>query len=161
MRISLIAAASSNNVIGVAGQLPWHLPNDFKYFKETTLGKPVLMGRLTWASIGKPLPGRHNIVMTRQTSFDAPGATIVNSPAAAIEAAGDAEELMVIGGGQIYAQFIDRSDRIYLTLVDTHLEGDAVFPTLHPDQWSLTRCRPNSADERHAFDYEFRVYDRS
>ena len=160
MRISLIVAASTNDVIGVRGQLPWHLPNDFKYFKEITMGKPVLMGRLTWDSIGKPLPGRTNIVMTRQPGFAAQGASVVGSTAAAIDAAGEANELMVIGGGQVYQQFIDSADRIYMTRVNAHIEGDALFPALDPQQWSLTSCQKKTADERHAFDYEFRVFDR-
>ena len=160
MRISLIVAVSTNDVIGVRGQLPWHLPNDFRYFKEATIGKPVLMGRLTWDSIGKPLPGRQNIAMTRQPGFDAPGAIVVSSIDAAIAAAGEADELMVIGGGQLYQQFIDSADRIYMTRVDTNVDGDTSFPVLDPEQWSLTSCQENSADERHAFDYAFRVYDR-
>ena len=160
MRISLIVAVSTNDVIGMRGQLPWHLPNDFKYFKEMTMGKPVLMGRLTWDSIGRPLPGRENIVMTRQPGFDAPGATVVSSIDRAIALAAEADELMVIGGGQLYQQFIDSADRIYLTRVDTNVDGDTLFPVLDPQQWLLTSCQKNSADERHAFNYEFRVYDR-
>lgn len=160
MRISLIVATSTNDVIGVSGRLPWHLPNDFKYFKETTMGKPVLMGRLTWESIGKPLAGRSNIVMTRQADFDAPGATVVDSPATALEAAAGAEELMVIGGAQVYEQFIDSADRIYLTRVKTQVDGDAFFPPLDSARWTLSSCHSRTADERHAFDYEFRVYDR-
>lgn len=160
MRISLIVAASTNNVIGVRGRLPWHLPNDFKYFKETTMGKPVLMGRLTWDSIGKALPGRTNIVMSRQPGFDAAGASVVDSAAAAIDAAGEADELMIIGGGQVYQQFIDSADRIYMTCVNVQVDGDALFPVLDPQQWSLTSCQYNPADERNAFDHEFRVYDR-
>ena len=160
MRITLIVAASTNDVIGVRGRLPWHLPNDFKHFKETTMGKPVLMGRLTWDSIGKPLPGRKNIVLTHRPEFDAPGATVVSSIDAAIGAAGDADELMVIGGGQLYQQFIESADRIYLTHVNVHVDGDAKFPPLDPQQWSMSSCQQHAADDRHAFDYEFRVYDR-
>lgn len=160
MRISLIVAASANNIIGVRGELPWHLPNDFKYFKAITLGKPVLMGRKTWASIGRPLPGRQNIVLTRNSEFGADGADVVSSPEAAIELVADTDQLMVIGGGEIYALFLERATRVYLTRVDTELDGDTEFPELDASDWSLTTCESHATDERHAFDYEFRVYDR-
>lgn len=160
MRISLIVAASANHVIGAGGKLPWHLPNDFRYFKQTTLGKPVLMGRRTWHSIGQPLPGRDNIVITRQRDFDAPGATVVRSPAEALAKAGSVAEIMVIGGGQIYGLFLDQAERIYLTRVSTHVDGDTFFPEPDSSQWSLASSEPHGADERHEFDYEFRVYDR-
>lgn len=160
MRISLIVAAATNGVIGADGGLPWHLPNDFKYFKRVTMGKPIVMGRRTWESIGRALPGRLNIVLTRSKDFEAPGATVVSSPAAAIEAAGDAEELMIIGGGQVNGLFIDKADRVYLTRVDCEVDGDTRFPDLDPDLWSLTSSEAHVADDTHAFGYEFRVYDR-
>ena len=160
MKISLIVAAAANDVIGADGGLPWHLPNDFKYFKRITMGKPIVMGRRTWESIGRALPGRLNIVLTRRKDFEAPGATVVSSPAEAIAAADDADELMIIGGGQIYDLFVDKADRIYLTRVDCDVDGDTRFPALDPDLWLLTSSEAHAADDKHAFGYEFRVYDR-
>jgi dihydrofolate reductase len=160
MRISLIVAASANNVIGVDGGLPWHLPNDFAYFKATTLGKPIAMGRATWDSIGKALSGRLNIVITRQRGFSAPGASVVTSPEEAVLEAGDADELMVIGGGQIYTAFMPIANRIYLTRVATDIDGDTRFPALDPDVWELVSCKAHAADERHTYPFEFRMYDR-
>ena len=160
MKISLVVAAAANDVIGVDGSLPWHLPNDFRYFKRVTMGRPIVMGRRTWESIGRALPGRQNIVLTRRKNFEAPGATVVSSPAAAVAASGDADELMIIGGGQVYDLFIDKADRIYLTRVDCEVEGDTRFPKLDPATWSLTSSEAHAADATHAFDYEFRVYDR-
>lgn len=160
MRISLIVAAAANNVIGADGGLPWHLPNDFKYFKRVTMGKPIVMGRRTWESIGRPLPGRQNIVLTRDGTFVAPGATVVTSADAAIAAAGDSGELMVIGGGQVYALFLDKAERIYLTRVATDADGDTVFPEFDDRCWQLVSREQHAADDRHAFEFEFRVYER-
>lgn len=160
MHISLIVAASANNVIGVRGELPWHLPKDFKYFKEKTSGKPIIMGRRTWDSIGRALPDRQNIVVTRQIEFVAPGATIAASPAAALEIAGDAHEVMIIGGAQIYELFLNIVTRIYLTRVDTEIDGDVFFFEPNSLQWVLSSSDRHAADDRHAFDFEFRVYDR-
>jgi len=160
MRVSLIVAAAANNVIGAGGGLPWHLPNDFKYFKRITMGKPIVMGRRTWDSIGRPLPGRQNIVISRSRHFLAEGATIVESPGEALAAAGDADELMIIGGGQVYELFFDQADRIYLTHVETDVEGDTFFPSPDSANWRLVSSVPNSADDRHAYDFEFRVYER-
>ena len=108
MRISLIAAASANNVIGNRGELPWHLPRDLKRFKEVTMGKPIVMGRLTWDSIGRPLPNRQNIVISRNPDFEAPGCDIVATPDDAVDMAGRVDELMIIGGGQLYSARIAR-----------------------------------------------------
>lgn len=160
MRISLIVAASSNGVIGADGGLPWHLPDDFRYFKQTTMGKPIIMGRRTWASIGRALPGRLNIVLTRSKSYHADGAIVAGSPDEALAAAADAEEVFVIGGGEIYALFLDRASRIHLTRVDARIEGDTRFPGLDPAEWQLTSAEAHPADERHAYAFEFRVYDR-
>lgn len=160
MQISLIAAASANDVIGVRGELPWHLPNDFKHFKETTMGKPIVMGRRTWESIGRALPGRVNIVLTRNATFDAPEAVVATTRRQAIEAASSAGELMIIGGGEIYREFMPIAACIYLTRVHTQIEGDAHFPPLPETDWQLTNSDAYSADERHAFDYEFQTYER-
>lgn len=160
MRVSLIVAAAANNVIGAGGGLPWHLPNDFKYFKRITMGKPIVMGRRTWDSIGRPLPGRQNIVISRSKDFLAEGATVVKSPGEALAAAGDADELMIIGGGQVYELFFDKADCIYLTRVETDVEGDTFFPEPDSANWRLVSSEPNSSDDRHAYDFEFRVYKR-
>ncbi len=160
MRISLVVAASANDVIGVRGELPWHLPKDFKYFKAVTMGKPILMGRKTWESIGRPLPGRRNIVLTRDPAFASDGAVTVHSVTAGIAAADDANELMVIGGGEIYRLFLEQAVRVYLTRVHTEVDGDTLFPALTAADWSLTSSELHKADEQHAFDFEFQVYDR-
>ncbi len=160
MRISLIVAASSNGVIGAGGTLPWHLPDDFRYFKDTTMGSPVIMGRRTRESIGRPLPGRRNIVLTRNPDYRADGSIVVGSADAALAAAGDADEVFVIGGGEIYALFLDRASRVHLTRVDVILDGDTRFPALDPDAWQLTSAEAHPPDERHAHGFEFRVYDR-
>ncbi len=160
MKISLIVAASANGVIGAGGELPWHLPDDFRFFKEVTMGKPIVMGRRTWESIGRPLPGRQNIVITRQSGFEAPGASVVDSPEAAVEAAGEAEEVMIIGGGEIYRRFLPLADRVYLTRVDADIDGDTFFPDLEEGEWTVESREPHDADERHAYAFEFRVYGR-
>ncbi len=160
MKISLIVAASTNQVIGRDGRLPWRLPEDLRYFKETTMGKPVVMGRATWESIGLPLPGRKNIVVTRQEGYEASGARVARSPEHALEIAGEVAELMVIGGGQIYDAFFPLVDTVYLTSVDASVDGDTYFPELDAEAWQLVSCESHLPDEDHEFAYEFRVYDR-
>jgi len=147
-------------VIGVDGQLPWHLPDDFAWFKRITMGKPIVMGRRTWESIGKPLPGRRNVVITRQAGYVADDADVVGSPKAALELLRDAEEIMVIGGGQVYAELIDQAECIYYTRVDVDIDGDTVFPSLPDAAWQLDSVESHLADERHAYAFEFRVYSR-
>lgn len=141
MKIALIVAASQNNVIGLDNQLPWHLPEDLQYFKAVTMGKPILMGRKTYDSIGRPLPGRTNIVLTRDANWSAEGVVVVNdldSATAASEkacAAAGVDELMIIGGEQIYRKFLPVADKLYLTKVEAVVEGDAYFPAIDSDQW--------------------------
>ena len=158
--ISIIVAASTNNVIGVQGELPWKISDDLKRFKQLTMGKPIVMGRLTWESIGRPLPGRQNIVITRQPGFSAEGCDVVDSPVAALEVAGDAEEIMIIGGGQIYDLFLPKAGRLYITRVHTEIEGDAFFPAIEADSWELVDREAFSASERNEFPFEFRTYER-
>lgn len=167
MKISLIVAMATNGVIGRDNQLPWHLPNDLKYFKQTTLGKPVVMGRKTYESIGRPLPGRLNIVVTRQSAYQAPNANdqvrVVPTIEAAIELASkatDAAETMIIGGAQIYEQALPMVQTMYLTEVQADVEGDAVFPTFDRQQWQLTSSESHAACERNPYDYQFNVYER-
>ena len=158
--ISLIVAASTNNVIGVNGGLPWHLPDDLKRFKAITLGKPVVMGRKTHASIGRALPGRPNIVISARAGFQAQGCEVVASTAAAIAAARGADEIMIIGGGQIYALFLPLAARIYLTRVQVELDGTAHFPKLDEREWRISERVMRDNDERHAHSFEFITLER-
>ncbi len=157
--ITLIVAASENNVIGRAGDLPWKLPDDLKHFKQVTMGKPVVMGRKTWESLRRPLPGRQNVVITRQRGYVAEGCDVVSYPAAALKATSGAEDIMIIGGGRIYEQFLRRADRIYLTRVHTSIEGDAWFPELD-DDWNRVADEHHPGDERHEHEFTFEVWER-
>jgi len=159
--ISIIVAASENDVIGAAGELPWRLSDDLKRFKAVTMGKPIVMGRKTWESIGRPLPGRQNIVITRQEGYDAPGCEVVASPGGAIAVAGEADEIMVIGGSEVYDLFLPMADRVYLTRVHANVDGDAFFASLDEGEWRLVSDEPHAADERNEFDVSFRLYERS
>ncbi len=166
MTISLIVAASQNNVIGRNNQLPWHLPGDLQYFKTMTLGKPVIMGRKTFESIGKPLPGRDNIVISRQTNYAADGIKVVSSLEQAI-ALGQSinlingiEEVMVIGGAQIYEKSLDLADRVYLTRVHRKVEGDAYFPALDSQLWHEIAREDIAAKEPNPFDFSYLVLER-
>jgi dihydrofolate reductase len=158
--ISIIVATSMNNVIGVRGDLPWKLRDDLKRFRKLTLGKPVVMGRLTWESIGRPLPDRQNIVLTRQPGFAAEGCDVVASPAAALAAARDAEEIMIIGGGQIYELFLPKANRLHVTRVHASVDGDAYFPEIDETSWQLVDREPHDADDVNQFAFEFRTYER-
>ncbi len=166
IRVALIVAQAQNRVIGRNNQLPWYLPNDLKYFKQVTLGKPILMGRKTFASIGKPLPGRTNIVITRDLEFRADGVKVAHSLEEAI-ALGKAQcevqggdELMVIGGDQIYAQSLPLADRLYLTQVHAEVAGDAHFPVIDPALWHEVGREDFAAEGANPFDYSFIVLDR-
>ena len=159
--LSLIAALGENRVIGVDNSMPWHLPGDFKYFKATTLGKPIIMGRKTWDSLGRPLPGRLNIVVSRQTDLALEGAQVFPSLEAAVERAEawalehGADELMLIGGAQLYAQGLAQADRLYLTRVALSPEGDAWFPVFDENQWRLVSNLPNPAEgDKPAYNFE-------
>jgi dihydrofolate reductase len=136
--ISLVYAQSKNGIIGRNGGLPWHISSDLKRFKATTMGKPLIMGRKTWDSLPKkPLPGRHNIIITRQNGFSAEGATVVASAEAALAAAGAVPEVCVIGGGEIFDLFLDRATRIYLTKIEADVDGDTVAPRLDDRDWRV------------------------
>lgn len=166
MKISMIAAMSNNRVIGKENSLPWHLPNDLRFFKESTMGKPIIMGRKTFESIGRPLPGRLNIVVTRNPDWGDDRVTVVSDLEKAIEvASGEAankgsDDIMIIGGQQIYTQALPLADRLYLTLVDTEIEGDAFFPSFSHDEWDLVSETPNSACEKNPYDYYFQIFER-
>jgi dihydrofolate reductase len=161
MLVSIIVAASANNVIGVDGDLPWHLPEDLKRFKQTTMGKPMIMGRLTYASIGRALPGRRSIVLTRQPDFSADGCEIASSPEEAIGLAGDVEEVMVIGGGKVYEQMLPMTDRIYLTRVQTEIEGDTFFPDFDESMWRTSGIEEFPAGEVRPVGFSFRILERT
>ncbi|HEY0289566.1 MAG TPA: dihydrofolate reductase [Pseudomonas sp.] len=165
LSLSLIAALAQNRVIGVDNSMPWHLPADFKYFKATTLGKPIIMGRKTWDSLGRPLPGRLNLVVTRQADLQLEGAEVFTSLDAAVERAEEwadeqgVAEMMLIGGAQLYAQGLPQADRLYLTRVDLSPEGDAWFPEFDQTQWKLVSNTGNpAADDKPA--YSFEVWER-
>ena len=161
MTVSLIAALDRNQAIGRAGQLPWHLPDDLKRFKQLTLGKPVLMGRKTALAIGKPLPGRRNLVLTRSGSAPFAGQQAVASIDAAIAAAAG-DELCVIGGGEVYAITLPRATHLHLTWIDTEAErADAFFPRFDPREWRETARVPHAADRRHEYSFSFVDYERA
>jgi dihydrofolate reductase len=154
-RVSIIVATDERGAIGREGQLPWRLPEDLRRFKSLTLGKPVVMGRRTWDSIGKPLPGRLNLVVTRQAGLQLPGATVVGSLQEALAKAGDVPEICIIGGAEIYRLALPLADTLHLTRVHTVVTADTYFPLLEPGQWQQVACEEHAADERHAHAYSF------
>lgn len=166
MKLSLIVAAAQNNVIGRNNQLPWHLPQDLKYFKATTLGKPIIMGRKTFESIGRPLPGRTNIVISRQSDWSAPGVVSAQTIEQAIalgqqlrdENQQPVSEVMVIGGAEIYRHTLAVADRVYLTRIHADVEGDAYFPELPADQWQKISETPGDADAN--VNHSFQIFER-
>jgi dihydrofolate reductase len=162
--VSLIVAAAANCVIGRDNRMPWHLPEDLARFKRLTLGHPVVMGRRTYESIvaalGKPLPGRANIVVTRRRDFAAPGCTVTSSLDAALAAARDADEVFVIGGAEIYRLALPRADRVYLTRIDADFEGDATFPALDPKDWREVAREAHPPAGGRAFGFAFLRYER-
>jgi dihydrofolate reductase len=162
--LTLVLARARNGVIGRDGALPWHLPEDLKRFKALTLGHPVVMGRKTWDSIvarnGKPLPGRRNIVVTRQAGLQAPGAEVVTSLDAALALCTGAGSVFVIGGAQIYAEALPRADCVEMTEIDADFEGDAVMPPLDAAQWQETRREVHGPSAERPFAYAFVTYRR-
>lgn len=164
MIISLIAAAAKNNAIGKDGGMPWHLPNDLRYFKNITWGMPVVMGRKTFETFGKgkPLNGRKNIVLTRQQGWNPEGVIVVKTvnDALFVVKEMDVKELMVIGGGEIYKLFFEKAKRIYLTRVDAEPEGDTFFPRIDPKEWRLVSQKDHEADEKNDHNYSFQVWER-
>ncbi len=163
MIISLVVAASENNVIGKNNQLLWHLPKDMKFFKNVTWAMPVVMGRKTFESMGsKPLSGRKNIIITRKSDWKADGVSVVNSLEAAVALAGELNynEIFVIGGGEIYLIAFQKANKIYMTRVHTEIEGDTYFPVIEKNDWSLTSNVNNVADEKHAYAFSFQLWER-
>ena len=148
-------------VIGIENRLPWKLPADMKWFRQHTLGKPIVMGRKTFESFGaRPLPDRHNIVISRNRDYHPAGATVVSSIDQAIAAAGNVPELMIIGGASFYAQMLPQADRLYLTLVDIDVVGDAWFPDYIPADWVLSEEHRQGADEKNPYAMHFQILDR-
>jgi dihydrofolate reductase len=160
--ISHIVAASENNIIGIKNGLPWRLSNDFKYFKNKTWGMPVIMGRNTFESMKKDLPGRINIVVTKKTDWHPKNIFVTHNIDDAIGKAKecDANEIFVIGGGEIFKQTMDKVDRIYLTRVHTVIEGDTSYPELDTLKWKLTKEKSFPADEKNNYPYTFEVWDK-
>ena len=159
--VSLVVAVSRNGVIGVNGGLPWHISSDLKRFKEITLGKPVIMGRKTWDSLPrKPLAGRRNIVVTRQQGFAADGAEVVHAAAEALTLAGDVPEVCIIGGGEIYRQFMGQATRIYLTEVDLEVAGDTRLPRFAPEDWKEVDREVHAAGTKDSAGFTLRVLER-
>ncbi|MBV1839971.1 type 3 dihydrofolate reductase [Photobacterium ganghwense] len=159
MKISMVAAMAKDRVIGKDNAMPWHLPADFAWFKKVTMGKPIVMGRKTFESIGRPLPGRQNIVISRNPDFTAEGVTVVSDIAAAQSAAGDVEELMIIGGGSIYEACLPLADRLYLTFIDLTVAGDTCFPAWD-DTWQEVHSESYAADEKNAHAMRFVILER-
>ncbi len=159
-RISLIWAMTSNRVIGVHNALPWRLPADLRHFRKLTLGHHVIMGRRNYESIGRPLPGRKNIVVTRQADYRADGCIVVGSIEEALRTAAGDPEIFVIGGATLYAQTLGVADRLYATLIDAHIPGDTLFPDFDTKAWVETAHEPHRADQDNPFDYSFVTWER-
>jgi len=159
--LTAVVAATENQVIGRDTGMPWHLPADLQHFKAVTLGKPVLMGRRTFAAIGRPLPGRRNLVLSRDLGFVAAGVETFSTLEQALAAAGDVDELMIIGGQTVYELALPHVQRVHLTRLHMQVEGDAHFPDLPPEQWrEVSRSARRPADERNACDMTFLVLER-
>ena len=150
MKITIVVAMTKNRVIGYQGGMPWHLPADLKHFKAVTMGKPIVMGRKTFESIGKPLPGRENVVITRQAGISYAGCSMHSSLEVALDTLGAHEEIMVIGGGEIFSQVLPKAESVHLTVIDTELEGDVYFPELDDASWETVSTETVLADEKNA-----------
>ena len=163
-KLSIVVAMDKNRLIGADNGLPWRLPDDMKWFVEKSMGKPVIMGRKTYESIPakfRPLKGRHNIVITRSHSYEAPGATVVHSVEVALAAAGEVEEIIIGGGANLYTQLLSRTNRIYLTLIEAVLEGDAFFPENDWLAWQEIFHQHHPADERHNYPFTWLILERN
>ncbi len=158
--VTLIVAVADTGVIGRDNALPWHLPADLQRFKRITMGKPIVMGRKTFESIGKPLPGRENIVVTRDPNYRRDGIRVVHDAEGALRAAGDAAEIMVIGGAELFRAFLPRAARIHLTRVHGNIAGDVTWPGLDERAWQVVESEVRPADERHAYAMTFEVWEK-
>ena len=160
MKLAAVVAASDNDVIGADNAIPWHQPADLAHFRKLTMGKPILMGRKTFESIGKPLPGRENIVVTRDTNYHREGVTVVHDLDGALRAAGNAPEIMVIGGAELFRALLPRAGRIHLTRVHGNIAGDVMWPALDERDWQVVERESRAADERHAYAMTFEVWEK-
>jgi len=166
VKIAMIAAVARNGVIGNEQDIPWRIPSDFAFFKRTTMGKPMVMGRKQYETVGKPLPGRTNIIVTRDPDFRAEGTVVVHTldealrRAAEIAARDGVNEVMIIGGGTIYEQLMPRADRLYISHVDLEPEGNVHFPPIEPELWRVVEEPEVASDPRDAAQYRVKVYER-
>ena len=160
MIISIIAALDNNNLIGKRNSLPWHLPADLKHFKDATTGKPVIMGKTTYESIGKPLPNRTNIILSNDLNFEVSGAIVAHSIDEALRVAGDVPEVMIMGGASIYRQFLPLAHKMYLTRVHHNAVGDIYFPEFDKDEWKEISRADFKADNKNPYDYSFLVLEK-
>lgn len=160
MKIAIIVATDNNRLIGKDNDLPWKLSADLQYFKRVTMGKPLIMGRKTHQSIGRPLPGRKNIIISTDSEFTAEGCVVVNSIDAALNECADVEEVMVMGGASLYEQFLPKADKLYLTQVHADLTGDTWFPEWDKAEWQEVEREDHQADEKNQFDYSFIIYEK-
>ncbi|AZU63055.1 dihydrofolate reductase [Neobacillus mesonae] len=159
--ISFIVAMDENRVIGINNQLPWHLPEDLKFFKRTTMGHSIAMGRKTHESIGRPLPGRENLIITRQKGYQAEGCTVFDSMEGFIRYCREQdEEIFVIGGAEIFKETFAFVDRLYITLIHHQFDGDTYFPEFDETKWKLVSSEQGIKDDKNPYDYEFLIYDR-
>jgi dihydrofolate reductase len=158
--LSMIVAHANNRVIGKNNDMPWHLPADLAYFKKTTLGKPIIMGRKTYQSIGRPLPGRKNIVISRDDNFQAEGVEVVNSVDAALALVVDSAEVMVIGGGAIYQHCLAAAQRLYITHINADIDGDTYFPEYDLTVWQKVANDIRLSDEKNRYQLDFSVYEK-
>ena len=161
MKISIIVAMDRNGVIGKDGSLPWYLSSDLKHFKKITMGKPIVMGRKTHESIGRPLPGRENVVITSDKEYQAPGCTVLNSIECVFAKFRHIDEIMIMGGADLYKQLLAGADRIYLTEVHADLEGDTYFPEFDRESWEEIERYDFRADEKNEYDYSFVILERA
>ena len=160
-RISIIVAMARNRVIGAGNKIPWHLPGELKMFKAITMGHHIIMGRNTWESIGRLLPGRTTVIVTRQRDYAVPGAIVAASLDDAIAACGGDDETFVIGGGQLYEAALPLANRIYLTTVNADVAGNTLMPQFDLAQWREHSAQDHAADEKNPYDYRLTIYDRN
>ncbi|HIG64052.1 MAG TPA: type 3 dihydrofolate reductase [Methyloprofundus sp.] len=160
MKLSLIVAMASNRTIGLDNKMPWHLSADLKKFKKITMGKPIIMGRKTFESIGRPLPGRQNIIISRNSDYQQPGCLVFNDLDSALTSYADMEEVFVIGGATLYKTTLARADRLYITEIQQEFSGDTWFPEINQEQWQVVAREDINNDSSVNFCYRFMIYER-
>lgn len=160
MNISIIVAMANERVIGVNNGLPWDLPADMKHFRELTLGKPIIMGRKTYESIGRPLPGRRNIVVSRNSELKIPGVDVVSTLDDAISMVSNVQEIMIIGGAQLYADALSKANKIYLTKINLDIKGDSFFPQFNESEWTVLQKDDFECNELNKIDFSFIVLEK-